>query len=110
MFGRSLYYRLDLLKTYDQSTGASELSDCMILFKAREPVWAQNFGCSHKWIKGTVLSPIGNVMFKVHTAWSTWSRHKDKLHNWVDDCEVVGGNSIINCSSLRVCRHSIKIL
>lgn len=62
MFGRSLYSRLDLLKTYNQSTRASEISDRKILLKAGEPVWAQNFGCSLKWVKGSVLSPIGNVI------------------------------------------------
>ena len=97
LFNRKVNTRLSLLKLNrtivndEEKFAKSEILEPLRIFYPGDQVWLRNYRRGEKWIKGTIISKVGTVMYKVKCCNEIYEKHIDQLRFYPDietDLEV----------------------
>ena len=86
LFNRKVNTRLSLLKfnrsivNDKEKFAKSEVLKPLRIFYPGNQVWLRNYRRGDKWIKGTIISKVGTVMYKVNCCNEIYEKHIDQLH------------------------------
>ena len=81
------------------------------IFYPGDQIWFRNYRRSEKWIKGTVISKVGTVMYKVKCCNEIYEKHIDQLRFCPDietESEVKDASQLEQNLSLHTIHHSIE--
>ena len=86
LFNWKVNTRLSLLKfnrsivNDEEKFAKSEVLKPLRIFYPGNQVWLRNYRRGDKWIKGTIISKVGTVMYKVKCCNEIYEKHIDQLH------------------------------
>ena len=85
LFNQKVNTRLSLLKfnrsivNDEEKFAKSEVLKPLGMFYPGDQVWLRNYRTGQKWIKGTIMSKVGTVMYKVKWCNEIFEKHIDQL-------------------------------
>ena len=94
LFNQKVNTRLSLLKLNgsiindEEKFAKSEISKPLRIFYPGHQVWLHNQNRGEKWIKGTIISKVGTVMYKVKCCNEKYEKHIDQLHTVYSDTVI----------------------